>query len=204
MYSYDYLFKYIIVGDSGVGKSCLLSQFTNHRFETTHDITIGVEFGSKIVTIDNKHIKLHIWDTAGQESFKSITRSYYRGSVGVLVVYDVTRRETFDHVQQWYNDVKKEVDNPNLVIILIGNKSDLQYRREVTTIEALQYAKKHGFLFCETSAKTSDNVKHAFEITTRIIFDKIVDGVLSPSTFSGVKLGVKTPTENYKNCCTII
>ena len=91
-----YLFKYIIIGDTGVGKSCLLLQFTDKRFQPVHDLTIGVEFGARMVTIDGKQIKLQIWDTAGQESFRSITRSYYRGAAGALLVYDITRRETLN------------------------------------------------------------------------------------------------------------
>ena len=96
--SYSYLFKYIIIGDTGVGKSCLLLQFTDKRFRNDHDITIGVEFGSRMIQLDNKEIKLQIWDTAGQESFRSITRSYYRGAAGALLVYDITRRDTFSHL----------------------------------------------------------------------------------------------------------
>ncbi|KAF6142288.1 hypothetical protein GIB67_039995 [Kingdonia uniflora] len=90
--SYAYLFKYIIIGDTGVGKSCLLLQFTDKRFQPVHDLTIGVEFGARMITIDNKPIKLQIWDTAGQESFRSITRSYYRGAAGALLVYDITSK----------------------------------------------------------------------------------------------------------------
>eukprot|EP00662_Eupelagonemidae_sp_cell21_P055459 gene55459-57495_t len=95
--AHDYLFKYIIIGDSAVGKSCLLLQYTDQRFEPVHDMTIGVEFGTRMVDLDGRRVKMQIWDTAGQESFRSITRSYFRGAVGALLVYDVTRRETFDH-----------------------------------------------------------------------------------------------------------
>ena len=96
--SYSYLFKYIIIGDTGVGKSCLLLQFTDKRFRHDHDLTIGVEFGSRMLRLEDKEIKLQIWDTAGQESFRSITRSYYRGAAGALLVYDITRRDTFSHL----------------------------------------------------------------------------------------------------------
>merc|ERR1712072_165860 len=105
--SYDYLFKYIIIGDTGVGKSCLLLQFTDRRFQPIHDLTIGVEFGARMITIDKKQIKLQIWDTAGQESFRSITRSYYRGAAGALLVYDITRRETFTHLTSWLEESKQ-------------------------------------------------------------------------------------------------
>ena len=97
----QFLFKYIVIGDSGVGKSCLLLQFTDKRFEVTHDLTIGVEFGTRVCDVDGQSIKFQIWDTAGQESFRSITRAYYRGACGALLVFDVTRKETFEHVASW-------------------------------------------------------------------------------------------------------
>merc|ERR1712241_600350 len=128
--SYAYLFKYIIIGDTGVGKSCLLLQFTDKRFQPVHDLTIGVEFGARMITIDGKQIKLQIWDTAGQESFRSITRSYYRGAAGALLVYDITRRETFQHLSRWLEEARQH-SNSNMVIMLIGNKSDLEVKVEV-------------------------------------------------------------------------
>uniref|UniRef100_A0A5G2Q9X9 RAB2A, member RAS onco family n=1 Tax=Sus scrofa TaxID=9823 RepID=A0A5G2Q9X9_PIG len=109
---------------SGVGKSCLLLQFTDKRFQPVHDLTIGVEFGARMITIDGKQIKLQIWDTAGQESFRSITRSYYRGAAGALLVYDITRRDTFNHLTTWLEDARQH-SNSNMVIMLIGNKRHL-------------------------------------------------------------------------------
>ena len=111
-----------------MGKSCLLLQFTDKRFQPVHDLTIGVEFGARMVTVDGKQIKLQIWDTAGQESFRSITRSYYRGAAGALLVYDITRRETFNHLANWLEDARQHA-NPNMTIMLIGNKSDLTVRK---------------------------------------------------------------------------
>uniref|UniRef100_A0AAX7VWH9 RAB2A, member RAS oncogene family n=1 Tax=Astatotilapia calliptera TaxID=8154 RepID=A0AAX7VWH9_ASTCA len=130
--AYAYLFKYIIIGDTGVGKSCLLLQFTDKRFQPVHDLTIGVEFGARMITIDGKQIKLQIWDTAGQESFRSITRSYYRGAAGALLVYDITRRDTFNHLTTWLEDARQH-SNSNMVIMLIGNKrlSSTQPRRSM-------------------------------------------------------------------------
>merc|ERR1712066_940409 len=134
--SYSYLFKYIIIGDTGVGKSCLLLQFTDKRFQPVHDLTIGVEFGARMITIDGKAIKLQIWDTAGQESFKSITRSYYRGAIGALLVYDVTRRETFNHLEYWLKEAREHDRDGRMVIMLIGNKCDLAAtQREVSEEE---------------------------------------------------------------------
>ncbi|KAJ6967514.1 ras-related protein RABB1c-like [Populus alba x Populus x berolinensis] len=178
--SYAYLFKYIIIGDTGVGKSCLLLQFTDKRFQPVHDLTIGVEFGARMITIDNKPIKLQIWDTAGQESFRSITRSYYRGAAGALLVYDITRRETFNHLASWLEDARQHA-NANMTIMLIGNKSDLAHRRAVSTEEGEQFAKEHGLIFMEASAKTAQNVEEAFIKTAATIYKKIQDGVFDVS-----------------------
>lgn len=184
---YSYLFKYIIVGDSSVGKSCLLLQFTDKRFKKDHDITIGVEFGTRLIDINNQKIKLQIWDTAGQESFKSITRCYYRGSAGALLVYDITKRETFEHIVKWLEEIKNAA-NPNITIMLIGNKSDLESSRKVSTEEAMLFANKHGLMFIETSAKTSVNVELAYINTANNIYKNINDG-LQLNENNGIRLG---------------
>ncbi|RRT41255.1 hypothetical protein B296_00057956 [Ensete ventricosum] len=172
-----------------VGKSCLLLQFTDKRFQPVHDLTIGVEFGARMITIDNKPIKLQIWDTAGQESFRSITRSYYRGAAGALLVYDITRRETFNHLASWLEDARQHA-NPNMTIMLIGNKCDLAHRRAVSTEEGEQFAKEHGLIFMEASAKTAQNVEEAFIKTAAMIYKKIQDGVFDVSNESyGIKVG---------------
>ncbi|GMH32200.1 hypothetical protein BSKO_00034 [Bryopsis sp. KO-2023] len=187
--SYAYLFKYIIIGDTGVGKSCLLLQFTDKRFQPVHDLTIGVEFGARMININSKQIKLQIWDTAGQESFRSITRSYYRGAAGALLVYDITRRETFKHLASWLEDARQHA-NPNMTIMLIGNKCDLESRRAVTKAEGEQFAKEHGLIFLETSAKTAVNVEDAFINTAQKIYEKIEHGVFDVSNESyGIKVG---------------
>jgi Ras-related protein Rab-2A len=182
--SYAYLFKYIIIGDSGVGKSCLLLQFTDKRFEPVHDLTIGVEFGARMINKNDKQIKLQIWDTAGQESFRSITRSYYRGATGALLVYDVTRRETFDHLQSWLEDAKQN-SNTTMTIMLIGNKCDLESKRQVSPEEGQAFAAEHDLVFLETSAKTAHNVDDAFMKTADAIFDKIQQGILDTSAVAG-------------------
>mmetsp|Transcript_36123 Transcript_36123/g.62511 ORF Transcript_36123/g.62511 Transcript_36123/m.62511 type:complete len:210 (-) Transcript_36123:91-720(-) len=188
--SYAYLFKYIIIGDTGVGKSCLLLQFTDKRFQPVHDLTIGVEFGARMVNIDSRQIKLQIWDTAGQESFRSITRSYYRGAAGALLVYDITRRDTFNHLTRWLEEAKQN-SNPNMVIMLIGNKSDLHMRRAVSFKEGEQFAEEHGLIFLETSAKTAANVEQAFIKTAEKIYEKILSGVYDVTNEAhGIKVGM--------------
>jgi Ras-related protein Rab-2A len=188
--SYAYLFKYIIIGDTGVGKSCLLLQFTDKRFQPVHDLTIGVEFGARMITIDNRQIKLQIWDTAGQESFRSITRSYYRGAAGALLVYDITRRETFNHLTRWLEEARQNA-NQSMVIMLIGNKSDLDHRRQVTKEEGEKFAKDHGLIFLETSAKTAANVEEAFIGTASKIYENIQSGIYDVTNEAhGIKVGM--------------
>ncbi len=129
---YVYCFKFIIVGDSGVGKSCLMTQFIKKQINSTHEITIGVEFASRIIEIEHDtNVKLQIWDTAGQEAFRSVTRSYYRGAICVILVYDITRRKSFTNIKKWLEDVKDYGYN-KVLTVLIGNKSDLDDKRQVS------------------------------------------------------------------------
>ncbi|KAL7671086.1 hypothetical protein ACOME3_005999 [Neoechinorhynchus agilis] len=187
--SYAYLFKYIMIGDTGVGKSCLLLQFTDRRFQPVHDLTIGVEFGARMITTEGKQIKLQIWDTAGQENFRSITRSYYRGAAGALLVYDITRRETFEHVADWLEDARLH-SSSNMVVMLIGNKSDMDSRREVSKEEGESFAAKNKLVFIETSAKTGENVEEAFVRTANVILSKINEGVFDTTNeATGIKVG---------------
>eukprot|EP00331_Platyophrya_macrostoma_P030609 CAMPEP_0176456638 /NCGR_PEP_ID=MMETSP0127-20121128/31413_1 /TAXON_ID=938130 /ORGANISM="Platyophrya macrostoma, Strain WH" /LENGTH=216 /DNA_ID=CAMNT_0017846647 /DNA_START=45 /DNA_END=695 /DNA_ORIENTATION=- len=189
MSGYSYLFKYIIIGDAAVGKSCLLMQFLDKRFKSDHDATIGVEFGSRNVTIKDKVVKLQIWDTAGQESFRSITRSYYRGAIGALLVYDITRRDTFENIERWLEETRQYA-NSNMIIFLIGNKCDLESERQVSTEEGETFAKAHNILFMETSAKTAKNVEEVFTQTAREVYQKIENNEIDPtSDSSGVKVG---------------
>lgn len=205
--SYAYLFKYIIIGDTGVGKSCLLLQFTDKRFQPVHDLTIGVEFGARMVTIDNRQIKLQIWDTAGQESFRSITRSYYRGAAGALLVYDITRRETFNHLARWLEEARQNA-NGSMVIMLVGNKGDLDHKRQVSKEEGEKFAKENGLIFLETSAKTAANVEEAFINTATKIYENVTaegaDSVTQPPGVTFNKDNLANPTAAAKKssgCC---
>jgi len=158
---YDYLFKLVLIGDSGVGKSCLLLRFADDNFTDSYISTIGVDFRFRTITIDKKTVKLQIWDTAGQERFRTITSAYYRGADGIIMVYDVTSAESFDHVEEWLSEVDRYA-NENTAKLLIGNKADLIDEKQVSEETAQKFADKLGIPFLETSAKTATNVDQAF------------------------------------------
>jgi len=209
--SYSYLFKYIIIGDTGVGKSCLLLQFIDKRFRQKHEVTIGVEFGARMINVDGKNVKLQIWDTAGQESFRSITRSYYRAAAGALLVYDITRRETFTHLARWLDEARQN-GNPQMSFILVGNKCDMEGERQVSYEEGERFARENDLIFLETSAKTAYNVEDAFQKTAQLIYEKIESGVIDVNNESlgikkggelnprGLKLPDKTKSDSAGGC----
>nr|AAX20384.1 small GTPase [Gracilariopsis lemaneiformis]AAY41883.1 small GTPase Rab11 [Gracilariopsis lemaneiformis] len=157
----DYLFKVVLIGDAGVGKSNLLSRFTRNEFSLESKSTIGVEFATRSIQCEGKIIKAQIWDTAGQERYRAITSAYYRGAVGALLVYDITKKDSFDNVQRWLKELKDHAD-ANIVIMLVGNKSDLQHLKAVTTDDASAFAESNGLSFIETSALDNSNVEEAF------------------------------------------
>ncbi|RWW77439.1 hypothetical protein BHE74_00014405 [Ensete ventricosum] len=174
---YDYLFKVVLIGDSGVGKSNLLSRFTRDEFSLESKSTIGVEFATRSIRVEDKVIKAQIWDTAGQERFGfltslprfiSITSAYYRGAVGALIVYDITRHVTFENIERWLKELRDHTDS-NIVIMLVGNKADLRHLRAVNTEDAKDFSEKENAFFMETSALESMNVENAFtEVLTQI------------------------------------
>lgn len=168
---YSYLFKFIIIGDEAVGKTCLLLQFTDKRYRTSHQVTVGVEFGSRTVDIDGKFIKLQCWDTAGQDRFRSIVRSYYRGAAGALLVYDITRRDSFEHVTNWLQEARASAD-PELVITLVGNKCDKVAERQVSYEEGHAFSHRYGLYFLETSAVTGHMVDETFTVTAKLVYQK--------------------------------
>ncbi|GLU18325.1 hypothetical protein SLE2022_346310 [Rubroshorea leprosula] len=165
----DYLFKAVLIGDSAVGKSNLLSRFSKDEFRLDSKPTIGVEFAYRNVRIADKIIKVQIWDTAGQERFRAITSSYYRGALGALLVYDITRRATFDNVKKWLLELR-EFGSLDMVVVLVGNKCDLgQQSREVEEEEGKKLAETEGLCFIETSALENLNVEAAFlQMITKI------------------------------------
>ena len=158
---YDMMFKVLLLGDSGVGKSSILLRYTKNQFTADMRSTIGVEFGIKYLTLDNLQLKVQIWDTAGMERYRSITSAYYKGAKGVIVVYDICRKVSFDNIDKWIDDFKSKADE-DAVILIIGNKSDLQDKREVNTEEVKLKAEKNKMAFMETSAKNNENVSKAF------------------------------------------
>ena len=189
--SHKYIFKFIIIGDMGVGKSCIMQRFTEQRFKKDLPHTIGVEFGTMIVDINSELVKLQIWDTAGQERFRSVTRGYYRGAAGALLVYDVSRSATFAHIGGWLQDARSNT-NPHTVMILIGNKSDLE-ERQVSYEEAAKFAEENNLLFLECSAMNGDNVEQSFLSTAKKIHEKVLCGILNPTDpDSGVQLHTAT------------
>jgi len=158
---YDYLFKLLLIGDSGVGKSCLLLRFADDTYTESYISTIGVDFKIRTIEIDGKTIKLQIWDTAGQERFRTITSSYYRGAHGIIVVYDVTDLESFNNVKNWLHEIDRyAVEGVNK--LLVGNKCDLISKKQVESTSAKEFAESLNIPFLETSAKTAVNVENAF------------------------------------------
>ena len=206
---YDHMFRYIIVGDMAVGKSCLLLQFTDHKFRHQHELTIGVEFGGKTIEVKNKNVKIQIWDTAGQEAFQAITRTYYKGAIGALLVYDITRKDTFIHVTKWLDEVRSN-SSKNITVILIGNKKDLEDKRQVSYEEGENFAKENGLMFLETSAKTAYNVVESFNLSAQCILNNIGKTGVDPTISSNINLnkgmeganpgGINGPNKNNA-CC---
>jgi len=166
---FDHLFKLLIIGDSSVGKSSILLRFTEDEFDDEHPVTIGVDFKVKTIQLGTKRINLTIWDTAGQEKFRSLTSSYYRGTQGIILVYDVTSRESFQHLSVWLNEIDMYCNNSDVVKLLVGNKIDLG-NREVSREEGLAFAKSKAMVFIECSAKTKLGIQQAFEeLVTKIL-----------------------------------
>lgn len=198
---YDFLFKLLLIGDSGVGKSCLLLRFADDTYTESYITTIGVDFKIRTVDVDGKTIKLQIWDTAGQERFRTITSSYYRGAHGIIVVYDVTDLESFNNVKQWLHEITKYA-NENVNKLLVGNKSDLTSKRAVSFEQGQEFAKSMGIEFVETSAKNSTNVEKAFMVMATQIKARIKTQPLSDKA-KGTKLtpGAQVKPANKGGCC---
>jgi small GTP-binding protein len=190
--SYDVLVKILLIGDSGVGKSNMLLKFTDDVFSENYMTTIGIDFKTKNLELDKKTVKLQIWDTAGQERFRTITQAYYRGAQGILIVYDITDRQSFDDVERWILDMESHT-NSNVCKILIGNKKDLVSKRVVTTKQGEEFARKHGMVFFETSAKDGTGLYDAFSALSLQIMN-VNKSVPKPIKPTPIKI---------KKCCNI-
>ena len=168
---HDWVFKISIIGDTSVGKSCLLKRITDNEFKETYELTIGVEFGSILFKCQDKILKLQIWDTAGQENFKSITKIFYRGTHWVFLTYDVTRESTFDNALKWLNEVRQN-SGSDVIVFLVGTQVDKE-NRVITEEQAIEFKEKNNLdFFIETSSKTNYNIEKLFTIAAQKLFLK--------------------------------
>ena len=211
--NFHFLLKYIIIGDSAVGKSNILTRYVYEKFNEEFQSTLGVEFAAKNAIINNKIFRIQIWDTAGQESFRSITRAYYKNSVCAFIVYDITSRTSFESVKSWLDDIQKQCPQTTF-LVLVGNKIDLENERQILYEEGASFAEKNNMLFVETSAKTGQNIENLFLKSVEVINDRIEDGYYDLSNGNcGIKKGNdensnniilnKEDNDNKKggNCC---
>ncbi|KAM3142165.1 hypothetical protein pb186bvf_005819 [Paramecium bursaria] len=169
---FDWLAKVIIIGDSGVGKTNILSQFCEQKFSVTHTATLGVDFKVKTIDVEGKKIKLQVWDTAGQERFKTITKTYYKGSHGVILTYSVIDKQSYDNVENWLRSILENTQDVH--IILVGNKCDKTEERQVSFQEGERIAKNYSIPFFETSARSGQNIKETFDLLGKKIKDTLV------------------------------
>ena len=212
---YEYLFKLLLIGNSGVGKSCILMRYADNSFTENFFNTIGVDFKIKTITLNDQVIKMQIWDTAGQDRFRTLTSSYYRGAHGIIIVYDVTNKDSFDNVKQWMQEIEKFASE-NVNKLLVGNKSDLEEQRKVTYDEGVELSKKFDIPFLEVSAKNALNVEDTFitmasEIQARFLKEKTAKkeikkdytfgGNSSALTLNNTNEPQKEADHKSKNCC---
>ena len=204
--SYEMMVKVVLVGDSGVGKTNIMSKYLKNEFREDSKATVGVEFGSKQFNIQGHQIKAQIWDTAGQERYKAITSAYYKGAKGAFVVYDITRKNTFDSVNRWVSDISAAADK-KITLLLIGNKSDLEDQRQVTKEQGEEKAKELGLAFMETSACSGDILEKAFQLMINEVFKKCQEDIAGETEENPVKpgsdivLGGGGGKTEKKKCC---
>ncbi|CAL8294029.1 unnamed protein product [Boreogadus saida] len=170
--TYDYLFKLLLIGDSGVGKTCLLFRFSEDAFNTTFISTIGIDFKIRTIELNAKRVKLQIWDTAGQERFRTITTAYYRGAMGIMLVYDICNEKSFENIKNWIRNIEEHASS-DVEKMILGNKCDISDRRQVSKDRGEKLAIDYGIKFLETSAKSSLNVEEAFYTIARDILQNL-------------------------------
>jgi small GTP-binding protein len=207
---YDYLCKIVLIGDSGVGKTNILSRFTRNEFFENSKSTIGVEFATRCVDIGGKVVKAQIWDTAGQERYRAITSAYYRGAVGALLVYDITQKSSFLNVGRWFQELREHAGD-SIVVLLVGNKSDLKYSRQVPIESGRDLAREKNILFIETSALDNENIDEAFRQILEQIYQAnkkltdrpaISESSSAPTTKTiSLSPGPTPPTQDRNKCC---
>uniref|UniRef100_A0A914XNS6 Ras-related protein Rab-8A n=1 Tax=Plectus sambesii TaxID=2011161 RepID=A0A914XNS6_9BILA len=193
--TYDYLFKLLLIGDSGVGKTCLLFRFSEDSFNNSFISTIGIDFKIRTIELDGKKIKLQIWDTAGQERFRTITTAYYRGAMGILLVYDITNERSFENIKNWIRNIEEHASS-DVERMVLGNKCDVEDRRQVSRERGEQMAIEYGTKFMETSAKANINVEDAFFTLARDIKSKTERNLQANTTqnaASGKRLSFQQP-----------
>jgi len=198
---YDYLFKLLLIGDSGVGKSCLLLRFADDSYTESYISTIGVDFKIRTIQLDGKTIKLQIWDTAGQERFRTITSSYYRGAHGIIVVYDVTEVESYNNVKQWLHEIDRYASE-GVNRLLVGNKADLTTKRQVEASTAKEFADSLSVPFLETSAKSATNVEQAFITMASEIKNRMASAPTNkPGNTTSLPVGRSAQPVKSQGCC---
>jgi len=201
---FDHLFKLVLIGDASVGKTALLHRFADDSFDDNYISTVGVDFRFRTVTLDNKLVKLQIWDTAGQERFRQITSAYYRGAHGVILVYDITESSSFEHVQDWLDEVHKSAGS-TVTKLIVGNKADLVESRQVEEATAQNYAERLQSSFIETSAKTAANVDNAFLIIAKQLVANSTNQVTPKPTENNLETVQPQRTDKRCGCkCTIL
>jgi Ras-related protein Rab-8A len=200
--TYDMQIKLLMIGDSGVGKTCLLLRYANDSFSPTFITTIGIDFKIKNIEIDDKRVKLQIWDTAGQERFRTITTSYFRGAQGIVLVYDVTDRRSFESIRNWISQIQQHAD-VHVNKILVGNKCDMLDEKVVSTEEGQKLATEFGMEFWETSAKNDVNVEQSFSDIAKSVKNRLIaDGGAGPTGAKGnLKLNANQAAGNKPKCC---
>jgi len=208
--AYDFLIKLLLIGDSGVGKSCLLLRFSDDSFTPSFITTIGIDFKIRTIELDGKKIKLQIWDTAGQERFRTITTAYYRGAMGILLVYDVTDEKSFNNIRTWIRNIDQHASE-QVNKMLLGNKCDIVEKKTIDTEKGKALAEEYGIKFLETSAKNSINVEEAFITLAKDIMKRLTQDPTRPPTGNptagvggpgpNVTIGGDNPKEPAKGCC---
>ncbi|UJR35737.1 hypothetical protein I4U23_028487 [Adineta vaga] len=199
---YDFIFKIVIIGDSSVGKSNLLLRFTRNEFRLDTQSTIGVEFANKQLLIDGKRVKTQVWDTAGQERFKTVIPQFYRGSEGALVVFDLTKPNTFEHVSTWVEEVYRHTPS-DLPIVLVGNKSDLTHERRISREQATDLARRLNLSYMETSALNASNVEQAFILLVSSIYEKNKPIHMDSSLSATDKTSSTSVANDYSQALTV-